>query len=370
MPSRIGFSIWFFAIAHAIYEMVVKAYAPPYQWMAVADQRSGAMVALAVGFMWLGRSHWGHVLGCLVRPPASEADRRDRRAALMFLGGAGGLFGWMLWIGMNPGWALFYTAFAFIIALITTRVVAETGLACFRMDTGYRVPFLKLAPFSWLGPVSLWFAAAMTMLYNLASRVNTSTMAVHALALDEHLAPRRQSRRGLALVGLLAVGLVICGAVHLWASYHHSVMLAGREQPISRWGTARFEQGHADLIAWKAGYVARGVHNEWGHIGFGAGLAAALLVACLLSPKWPLHPIGLLMVQTFYGMEAWASIFVGWLVKVVLVRYGGARLYRLARPVFLGLIMGEVFGAAVWAVVPGILVLLGKPYIPVHVQPF
>jgi hypothetical protein len=370
MPSRIGFSIWFFALAHAAYEMVSKAYAPPYHWMAVADQRAGAMVALAVGVLWLGRSHWAHVLGCLVRPAASDADRRDRRAAAMVLGGAAGMVAWMVWIGMHPGWALFYTAFGFVLCLITMRVVAETGVPCFRMDTGYRVAFIKLAPFSWLGPVSLWFGAVMTMLYNIASRVNASTMAVHALALDEHLPPRRQSRRGLALVGLLVAGLVICGAVHLYASYHHSVSLDGREQPVSRWGTARFQQGHADLIAWKSGYVSRGVHREWGHIGFGAGLATALLAACLLSPRWPLHPIGLLMVQTFYGMEAWASIFVGWLVKEVLVRYGGARLYRLARPVFLGLIMGEVFAAVVWAVVPGVLVLLGKPYVLVQVQPF
>jgi hypothetical protein len=86
-------------------------------------------------------------------------------------------------------------------------------------------------------------------------------------------------------------------------------------------------------------------------------------------PRWPLHPIGILMVFTFYGNEAWVGVFLGWLFKVLLVRYGGSRLYRSAKPFFIGLIVGEVFAAAFWCIVPTLYVVCGKPYTAIHVQP-
>ncbi|HQI80093.1 MAG TPA: DMT family transporter, partial [Deltaproteobacteria bacterium] len=82
----------------------------------------------------------------------------------------------------------------------------------------------------------------------------------------------------------------------------------------------------------------------------GAVLAAVLYWLCLAVPSWPIHPFGLMLVDSYYGHLAWGSIFIGWLLQVVIVKYGGARLYRRARPVFLGLIIGEVLASAVWAV--------------------
>ena len=88
-------------------------------------------------------------------------------------------------------------------------------------------------------------------------------------------------------------------------------------------------------------------YSREAHVMLGFGMAAALFVLCLAMPRWPLHPIGLLAVQSWVGKTMWPSILVGWLIKQVMVRYGGARLYRSARPFFLGLIIGEVFSASV-----------------------
>ena len=40
--------------------------------------------------------------------------------------------------------------------------------------------------------------------------------------------------------------------------------------------------------------------------------------------------------------RAIASIFIGWLLKILILRYGGARLFRQVTPFFLGLIVGDV----------------------------
>lgn len=47
----------------------------------------------------------------------------------------------------------------------------------------------------------------------------------------------------------------------------------------------------------------------------------------------------------------WLSIFIGWLIKYIVMRYGGLRMYRVARPIFLGIILGEGIVLIPWALV-------------------
>ena len=60
---------------------------------------------------------------------------------------------------------------------------------------------------------------------------------------------------------------------------------------------------------------------------------------------WPLHPVGYLVAGSFGLFRLWLPIFVTWLIKSLLLRYGGMSAYQKARPFFFGLIMGE-FSAA------------------------
>ena len=70
------------------------------------------------------------------------------------------------------------------------------------------------------------------------------------------------------------------------------------------------------------------------------------------------------------GGIGWAlGVLLGWLIKVILVRLGGSRLYRVARPFFLGLIVGETFAAICWALLPPVLAALGMPYRVVEIVP-
>ena len=42
---------------------------------------------------------------------------------------------------------------------------------------------------------------------------------------------------------------------------------------------------------------------------------------------------------------------LGWLMKITIVKYGGLRAYRSARPIFLGLVLGEMVCAGLWAII-------------------
>ena len=48
-------------------------------------------------------------------------------------------------------------------------------------------------------------------------------------------------------------------------------------------------------------------------------------------------------------------MFIGWLAKALIVRYGGAPAHRRALPFFVGLIMGEFTVGSLWSAIGTIL---------------
>ena len=381
MPSRTGFSMWFITFAYVLHRMVKQAWFPPYQHGVVGDHRMGAMWAVAAVVVWLGRAHWAHVFRCMVRRARSEGDRRDRLSGFMFVIGCAGMLGWLLWVGVQPHWALFLVVFAFVVSLVIARIVAETGVPFIRLDCKYQISLMRMAPAAWVSPVSLYMSYVIAFLFATASAVSVSAMGLHSLGVDAGASARRRANTAVLLVAVLLVGLVVCGASHLWIAYRHSASLDGATQPINRWGHDRLDGGHRDLVRLQqrlklgADYgkgfrLSDPPYNQPAHIMFGALLAGGLYWACLHSPKWPLHPIGLLMVYTYFGHHAFASIFFGWLLKVLLLRFGGARVYRAAIPAVLGLMIGEVLASVFWAIEPITRVVMNwMPYTHVRVMP-
>ena len=323
------------------------------------------MLVLTLVVLWLGRARWGEVTRSLWRSCRTAEARRDRKAAWMFLAGIAGMWAWFIWAGAQPGWAVLFVFIAFAITLLITRLVAETGVPFMRIYDWNASMFMEMAPIAWLRPATVFLGGVVLMVFHLGSRVNAMTLATHTLALDD-APPKQQPRRMGLLLAVLMAGLVICGAAHLYFAYHHSVSLDGEVSPI---GSVYF-MGSAEnmMIALDRGRIPGPAYNRPAHITFGVVLTSVLSWACIAMPKWPLHPIGLLMAGTHYANKAWPSMFLGWLIKVLLLRYGGSRLYRRARGFFLGLIAGEVLAAVFWFLMAWMLAMQGKPYLYIPVQ--
>jgi hypothetical protein len=229
--------------------------------------------------------------------------------------------------------------------------------------------FMEMAPNHIPGPATILVSGIAWVIFQYGSRVNTMTMAAHGLALGGNRPPASQIRRGFLLVAVLVAGLAVCGSAHLYFAYHHSASLDGGDVPISPGGSNKLNAEHDMVLRAQKGRISVPVYNRVAHIVFGGVLAGFLWYLCIIFPRWPLHPVGILLSTTFYGREAWPSIFLGWIIKIVLVRYGGSRLYRNAKPFFLGLIVGEVFAAVFWGIIPAVLAGMGVPYEPVLIQP-
>jgi hypothetical protein len=49
----------------------------------------------------------------------------------------------------------------------------------------------------------------------------------------------------------------------------------------------------------------------------------------------------------------WFSIFLGWLCKSLITRFGGSDTYRKTTPVFLGLALGDIVMILLWIAIDG-----------------
>ena len=88
--------------------------------------------------------------------------------------------------------------------------------------------------------------------------------------------------------------------------------------------------------------------------GVGSSFMALLLFLRQRFVWWPLHPIGF-PIATTYPIVAydWFALFMAWVFKGVILRYGGVRAYRFMVPFFLGLVLGEFFTACMWVFIDG-----------------
>ncbi len=53
----------------------------------------------------------------------------------------------------------------------------------------------------------------------------------------------------------------------------------------------------------------------------------------------------------FDSLQVWFPLFLGWLVKWLILKMGGLKAHRQAMPFFLGLILGEFVMGSVWMIV-------------------
>ena len=65
---------------------------------------------------------------------------------------------------------------------------------------------------------------------------------------------------------------------------------------------------------------------------------------------WPFHPVGYVLSGTWSVDNIWMPLFISWLVKLLLTKYGGIRMYRRAVPFFAGLILGQFIVGGIWSI--------------------
>jgi hypothetical protein len=82
--------------------------------------------------------------------------------------------------------------------------------------------------------------------------------------------------------------------------------------------------------------------------------------------KWPLHPLFFVVLGTRAANSAWLCFLLGWAIKSAVVKVGGGKSYRAAKPLFIGLIAGQFVGTALMFVSGMVYYMIKKEPPPVE----
>lgn len=366
IPGRVGFSLWFIFLAiqgfSTAYQHGFERAIPAGAWN---DQHIGAGIAFLLSVAWIGRGHWAMVTRHVFRGPGPGESGSYRTPALLLLAGNALMFAWLLVVGAGVSMSLLIIGCMFLVHLVVARIIAETGLPIFR-STINPVSIYTNFPATAFSGREVFYGSTFGLVGGaFATRESPPALALHSLRLADEQQPTQRERRLLmGLMGLsIAVAVVTSAASGLYSYYNYATPISTKvQQPVINdyllLGLPRNEV-IAPLNQHDSGAFAGKAHDPWFHIALGAAIQTGLQLGAWASASFPFAPVAYLVCTTWYLHQIWWSIFLGWLLKAIIVRWGGASLYREVKPIFVGLIFGESLAATMWLLVSFVSALSG-----------
>ncbi len=306
----------------------------------------GAMLTLVLFGLWVSREHLKGVFKKAVKKePGIDDSNEILSYRVAFWGMLIGLLVMGIWL--NQAGLSFWTALillfgVFILFIGVTRIVVESGLAAVR-STMCGSSFLVSGVGSRaVGPVGL---SSLLFTYVWAVDIRTFVMAsaAHGLKIGEKI----KRKRVLFWAMMTAIAISMIGSVWMVLKLAYTYGGLNADTWYFQAGPIQGIEFVTHFLRHPAGANIQG----WVYTGLGAGFMLFLMFMHTHFLWWPLHPIGFPISSVWIMDVIWFTIFLSWLVKSLILRYGGPKLYRNARPFFLGLILGQFTVSGLWLII-------------------
>ena len=353
----IAFSLWFFnLVAAALHAGMGAVGIASDQNLGIygaaskpilAHQGQGALLVLVLFGLWLARGHLRDVLRkALLGDPGVDDSHEimSYRAAVFCLAvGYLTLAGWLTMSGLALRAALLVLTLALVIFVGLTRVVAESGVATAVGPMIAASAIVSATGSEVLGPSGL-VGLAYAHVWSADIRTFVMASCAHSLKLSEYMG---HNVRPLFWVLLLAILISLFSSVCtiLYLAYEHGGI------NLNSWFFGGGARAPFDFIIGRLKTPSEPSTEGLVNSLLGGGFMTLLMIARHRLLWWPLHPVGYPISMVWLMDQLWFSIFLAWLFKLMIIKYGGPRIYRGARPFFLGLIAGQFVIAGLWLVI-------------------
>ena len=318
-------------------------------------QQVGCYLAYVGIIVYTGREHFKHIFlrGFGRRRATPDESTEPMSYPLAFWGfvlSFSLLVVWGIAAGLNPVLAFGIWALYVVIILALTRIIAEAGILFVQhgwFPLGSLGQIVGAGPTHWLlNAQSLPAAATIQggLMTDLRGFIMPSFIQSFKLAHD----------RKIALKPLLIL-MLACSLITMSLGVYMNVKLGYAQGGLSL--DAWYSGGASRIPADSTANLVKGVQEAsyWnlGWIGLGIAITYGMMLARSRFAWFPLHPIGLLVSQSYPIGTIWFSVFLGWLFKVLINKFGGTDSYRKGIPLFLGLALGDVMMMIFWLVIDG-----------------
>jgi len=352
LTLEVSFSLWFFFLFYKFQCLIGSILGfnmtsgPGVQWTGrsfSASQEAGACLTFAAFALWKARHHIKDMFSSMFGRESEVSNGPDEAMpySLTIFGLIIGIFLLAFFnhlMGMS-----FWFAFLFVIMLLGMYValtwqVINGGIPFVNPSFSAQSFFLTTLGSSRIKPSTMTSLLMHPVCLTLDLREFMMPNVMNGLkAADEVKVKRRHLLIGMGIA--MVLGLIVSYYSVLKISYQY-------QAPYTGWGGYLY-QLNSVLTSPPFG-------TDWTNTGFvflGSAVTVALMWLRKVFVWWPIHPIGYTMLSAWGAFKLWFSIFLGWTFKYLILKYGGIKGYRQARPVFFGLVLGEMLCAGIWGAI-------------------
>jgi len=347
VPTEVSLSLWLFYVLFQVHMLIWASFGvgpwgggasaiEPYSF-ATFMEAGGAVALCAVilyrsrGAVRLGR--WGR-RGSEREAPDPYSLLPGRWAVVGFALANLFLAWWLARAGM-PWWTFASTmGLGYAATLCTGFLVASGGVMFPSYSATPSTVLLRTLGAGAFKPASLAMVLTVDSMFFREGFATPLPQILHSGKLF-HLA-RIQARRFIWAAALATLLTITCGLMAILLTLHRRGAGA-----LDAWPWTWPDWSICAPLA--SNVRDPGRPENWLRVAMALGAAFVLAVVWLQSRFvwWPISPYGFLIASTYMmNHMMWASTFIGWAAATLVLRYGGPRLFRQLRPLFLGLVLG------------------------------
>ncbi len=298
-------------------------------------QSAGAFVAMVLWMLWTSRQHLREVLQKAIHNDEKVDDSRElmphRTAVISLVVSMLFLTLWLNTMGLEWKFAIPMTVGLFIAYIGLARVIAETGVVYMSMPiNGAGITDLFFHP----GDYSSAARTSITLFSAIRGQSKAMFMVplVHIAKLGEVIG-KQKGRLLATVIATMVVGVASGIALTLYWSYSFGAYNFN-DLPFSAYPPRVY-----DALVNSIKEVPEYKPERYLFVGAGALIFSVMSILRYQFTWWPLHPMGMI-VPVGHAMHSTMSIFIAWAVKTIILRIGGAALYKRSRPFFVGMLAG------------------------------
>jgi len=188
--------------------------------------------------------------------------------------------------------------------------------------------------------------------FNRAYRCQPMPIQLEAFKMAEMAGSCRDMRRWFVAL-LLAV--VVGSLSGFWALLHLTYQFGAIAKANSAAMLAYGQEPWNRLSGWITGPKPPNAHVAWASV---IGFLGALFLQTMRVrfAWWPFHPLAFAVSSAFEIELVWMPLFIAWVIKSSLLRYGGVKSYQAALPFFYGLMLGQFIEGSIlniWGISTG-----------------
>lgn len=354
MPMDFLFSSWFFYWMWKLLSigMVAGGYDSDPRMPYANYQALGGYLAFFVSTAIISRGYLTQVLRRAFGMSSTVDDRDEPlryRTALAGIGvGLIVLIAFSMALGLSWWLAIAFFLLYLALALAITRMRAELGTPVH--DLHFTGPDWALTDL--IGPRALGSGnlAAFSMLFwfNRAYRCHPMPAQLEGFKMAEASGAEKEYRRWFWV--LLASG-VFGSLAAFWAILHNYYIYGASAKVFYAGGPDGWDRFRGWVTAPPAGGTRIAEAIAVGFI-----FASFLQAARVRIAWWPFHPLAYAVSGSWEMNLVWAPLLIAYVVKLIILRYGGMQSYRNSLPFFYGLILGQFIPGSllnIWGIITG-----------------